>query len=187
MSAAPQPNFPVKSPPVSRKRSTLSSGQISAIRTLSHTGLSPIDKPQSEAKIAGKVSSNYNFVKEKPSSVKLKPLFRLQRVAFGIGSVLMATSAVVYISTVPTPRLWSQEYEKLRSLQRQERELVAANETLKNDIVKQAQQEAENGQHQLSYLQPDDVIFLEATKVNPQSSREDQDDDSTFKSIPLSY
>ncbi len=191
MTAALQPNFSVKSFPVTKRRSTSSSRQTASRQSLSHTAPSPIDKtqqvPQSHNKVVGKLSRNHDFIKEKQTSVRLKPLFVLQRVALGSGSLLMVTSAVVYIFTVPIPQLWSQEYEQLKSLQRQARELTAANETLKNNIVRQAQQEAQNSQQQLSYLQPEDVIVLKATKVNSESSIDSQDNYSPFQSIPLSY
>ena len=195
MSAALQPNFPVQSFPVTKRRSTSSSRRTASRQSLSHTAPSPIDKTQQVSqshnkahnKVVGKLSSNHNFIKEKQPSVRLKPLFVLQRVALGIGSLLMVSSAVVYIYTVPIPQVWSQEYEQLKSLQRQARELTAANETLKNNIVRQAQEEAQNSQHQLSYLQPEDVIVLKATKVNSESSIDSQDNYSPFQSIPLSY
>ena len=195
MTAALQPNFSVKSFPVTKRRSTSSSRQTASRQSLSHTAPSPIYRtqqvPQSHNKahnkVVGKLSRNHDFIKEKQTSVRLKPLFVLQRVALGIGSLLMVSSAVVYIYTVPIPQVWSQEYEQLKSLQRQARELTAANETLKNNIVRQAQQEAQNSQQQLSYLQPEDVIVLKATKVNSESSIDSQDNYSPFQSIPLSY
>ncbi len=191
MSAVLQPNFSVQSFPVTKRRSNSSSRQTVSRQSLSHTAPSPIDRtqqvPQSHNKVVGKLYSNHNFIKEKQPSVRLKPLFVLQRVALGIGSLLMVSSAVVYVYTVPIPQVWSQEYEQLKSLQRQARELTAANETLKNNIVRQAQQEAQNSQHQLSYLEPEDVIVLKATKVNSESSIDSQDNYSPFQSIPLSY
>ncbi len=99
----------------------------------------------------------------------------------------MITSALVYASSVPIPQMWSQEYEQLKSLQRQERELTAANETIKNDLLKQAQQEAKDAKYQLSYLRPDSVMFIEKAQINSPSLTNITSENSPFDSIPLSY
>ena len=187
MSAAPQPHFSVQSFPVNKKRSSSSSRRsVTVSSPISHTR----GVIQSQEQFREKLSSNHNFVHKRQYSPRLKSLQLLQRVTLGIGSCLMIGSALVYAATVPIPQLWSQEYEKLQSLQRQERELTAANETIKNDLIKQAQLEANQAQYQLSSLKPNDVLFLEAAKINAEpleSIPDDKDSNSFLKSIPLSY
>ena len=63
--------------------------------------------------------------------VKLQVLLLLQRSSLGLAIISMAASVGLYISTVRIPQLWSQEYQNLETLQRQERQLTAINETLK--------------------------------------------------------
>lgn len=46
---------------------------------------------------------------------------------------------MAYGWTVYAQKLWSQEYRKLETLQRTERELIAANEAFKNHIARQAE------------------------------------------------
>lgn len=185
MSAVPQRNFSVQSFPVPQTRSSYTSRKSRA----SNKALSRETRqiPVSQNEVTTKLSSNHNFVRRKQVSPRLKSLCLLQKITFGIGSCLMITSALVYASSVPVPQMWSQEYEQLKSLQRQERELTAANETIKNDLLKQAQQEAKEAKYQLSYLRPDSVIFIEKAQINPQSITDSTSKNSPFDSIPLSY
>jgi hypothetical protein len=52
--------------------------------------------------------------------------------------VLMGATLTVYGWTVYTQELWSQSYRRLESLQRQERELTANHESLKEYLAQQA-------------------------------------------------
>jgi hypothetical protein len=56
-------------------------------------------------------------------------------VAFG----LIVAMLVVYGSTVYTQQLWSQEYGRLKRMQRHERQAIAANESLKAQLAAQAE------------------------------------------------
>lgn len=53
--------------------------------------------------------------------------------------VLVVAALVVYGSMVYTQQLWSKEYSNLKKMQRNEREMVAANEALKNQLAQQAE------------------------------------------------
>lgn len=60
---------------------------------------------------------------------------------FGIATyILIAGMLVVYSSNVYLQQKWGQEYRKLENLQRAERQLTTANEVLKNQLAKQAEQ-----------------------------------------------
>ena len=185
MSAVPQRNFSVQSFPIPPTRSNSTSRKSRASNKASSRQIRQI--PLSQSEVTEKLSSNHNFVRRKHVAPRLKSLCLLQKITLGIGSCLMASSALVYASSVPMPQMWSQEYEQLKSLQRQERELTAANETIKNDLLKQAQQEAKDAKYQLSYLRPDSVIFIEKAKINSQSPKDSKNKHSPFDSIPLSY
>ena len=185
MSAVPQRNFSVQSFPVPQTRSNSTSRKLRASNKASSSKTRQISGSQND--ITEKLSSNHNFVRRKQVSPRLKSLCLLQKISFGIGSCLMVSSALIYASSVPIPQMWSQEYEQLKSLQRQERELTAANETIKNDLLKQAEQQAKVAKYQLSYLRPDSVIFIEKAKINSQSLTDSKSKNSPFDSIPLSY
>lgn len=60
---------------------------------------------------------------------------------FGIATyILIAGMLGVYSSTVYLQQKWSQEYRKLENLQRYERQLTTANEVIKNQLAKEAEQ-----------------------------------------------
>jgi hypothetical protein len=62
---------------------------------------------------------------------------------FGIATyMLIAGMLVVYSSNVYLQQRWGQEYRKLENLQRAERQLTTANEVLKNQLAKEAEQPA---------------------------------------------
>ncbi|MEL6931296.1 MAG: hypothetical protein AAFO95_22140, partial [Cyanobacteria bacterium J06600_6] len=55
----------------------------------------------------------------------LKTLSQIQKGSFAMAIATMTASICLYSSTVQIPKLWSQEYQHLEDLQRQERQLVA--------------------------------------------------------------
>ncbi len=185
MSAVPQQNFSVQSFPIPQTHSNSTSRKSRASNKASSSQTRHI--PLSQNQVTEKLSSNHNFVRRKQVAPRLKSLCLLQKITLGIGSCLMVSSALVYASSVPMPQMWSQEYEQLKSLERQERELTAANETIKNSLLKQAQQEAQEAKYQLSYLRPDSVIFIEGAKTDSNFPVDSQSTNSPFNSIPLSY
>lgn len=69
----------------------------------------------------------------------LRWLLRVQRssviVTFGLIVALLA----IYGSTVHTQQLWSEEYGRLKQMQRNERQAIAANESLKAQLAAQAE------------------------------------------------
>jgi len=77
-------------------------------------------------------------------------------------SMLIAGTLVTYSSTVYLQQQWSKEYRKLENLQRQERQLTATNEMLKNQLAVEAEQPS----IQLSPPNPADTIILQAAKQN---------------------
>ncbi len=78
---------------------------------------------------------------------------------------LVTITLAVYGWTVQAPNLWSQEFQKLTKLQRDERHLVGANEALKHQLAQQAQKPIVG----LSDPHPRDLIFLPDVKVTPLS------------------
>lgn len=74
----------------------------------------------------------------RPMPAGLRALIMAQQIATPLTFLIIAATAVIYGWTVYTQQLWSQQYQRLESLQRQERQLMAADEILKNDLAQQA-------------------------------------------------
>ena len=144
MSALRQPSFPVESYP---SRQYAQHGRLS---------------PENRQKVKSTVAHPAKFPQTKRLPVKLQVLLLLQRGSLGLALISMATSLGLYLSTVPIPQLWSQEYKKLETLQRQERQLTEINETLKYQIARQSEVENSN----LSIQQPNDAVFIPVSEVN---------------------
>lgn len=88
----------------------------------------------------------------------LRTLIMMQRSSDIMMFSLVAAMATIYGLTVYTQQLWTKEYRKLDRLQRQERQMTAANEVLKNQLA----QQAENPETGLVPPDPANTIFLPA-------------------------
>ena len=71
--------------------------------------------------------------------VWLRSLLILQRGSNPLAFFLVAATLGIYAWTVSTQKLWTQEYTKLDNLQRQERQMTAANEVMKNQLAQLAE------------------------------------------------
>lgn len=153
-----------------------------------------------------KLSSNYRSVKV-PEKQKIQPIFSaspadlpkveqlpvkiqillfLQRGSFVVAFTLIASSVAIYISTVRIPQIWSKEYRNLETLQRQERQLTAINETLKQKIA----QEAEKIENNLIPLTSTNAIFLPPASIVPPSAAKAAENNQSqllARDIPLGY
>ena len=151
MSALPKPSFPVKAAP--RRQRLKKRRKVVA-------GYHP--KANNQQKIARSQPANHptQLPQGKALPTNLQVLMLLQRTSFGIALVSLATSMGLYVSTVQIPQQWSQEYENLEKLQRQERELTTINESLRYHIARQAARE----NSELSILAPQDAVFIAPAK-----------------------
>lgn len=152
MSALRQPDLPVEyySP---------------KIREVEITSL-PQDKIEKSRKIPAQVVKPKTFYRANTLPNKLKVLSLIQKGSFGLAIASITTSLGVYISTVQIPKLWSQEYQHLEDLQRQERQLIAINETIKYQIAREAGDDS-----QLSVSKPESAVFISPAKVEAKSDR----------------
>lgn len=98
-----------------------------------------------------------------PLPAWLQRLITLQRGSAIAASVLMALSLTTYGWTVYTQQLWGQEYRKLEGLQRRERQMIAADEGLKDQIARDAEQ-PEAG---LVMPNPTTTILLQPAAARP--------------------
>ena len=122
-----------------------------------------IDKLRSQP---AKVVKPKTFSRSNTLPKNLKTLSLLQKGSFGLAIVSMATSIGVYISTVQIPKLWSQEYQHLEDLQRQERQLIAINETIKYQIAREAGDDS-----QLSVSKPESAVFISPAKIEAKDGQ----------------
>ena len=111
-----------------------------------------------------KVVHSKSFSRSNALPKNLKVLSLLQKGSFGLAIASMTTSIGVYISTVQIPKLWSQEYQHLEDLQRQERQLIAINETIKYQIAREA-----GDNSQLSISKPESAVFISPAKIEDRS------------------
>lgn len=93
----------------------------------------------------------------------LRLLIKLQRGSVIITFVLITLALVLYGSTVYTQQLWSREYNKLKTMQRNERQLVSASSMLRNQIAQQAERPASG----LIPRTPAHLIFLRPAPSRP--------------------
>lgn len=76
-------------------------------------------------------------------SYKNRPLWLKSMIIFGHSSSLMcyfsvAIAFVMYSMTVYAPKLWTQKYEELQNLQKQERQFSFTDEIIKNQLAESA-------------------------------------------------
>ncbi|MBF2001349.1 MAG: hypothetical protein IGS38_11585 [Synechococcales cyanobacterium M58_A2018_015] len=99
----------------------------------------------------------------KPIPRWLTALLWLQR-GSAMGTLVLAAAVLVtYGWTVYLQDRWGQEYERLEVLQKQERQLIAANEALKNQMA----QQAEDPTTGLLPPDPSNTIFLAPAPERP--------------------
>lgn len=117
----------------------------------------------------------------KPALPKsLKTLTILQKGSFGLAIASMTASIGLYISTVNIPKLWSQEYQHLEDLQRQERQLIAINETIKYQIAKEAAQS--DG---LAISKPESAVFIVPAETKPKNQSDVTKNQSQLSKLEL--
>ena len=124
----------------------------------------PQEKIEKSRAKPAKVVRSKTFSRSNTLPKNLKLLSRLQKGSFGLAIVSMTTSIGVYVSTVQIPKLWSQEYQHLEDLQRQERQLIAINETIKYQIAQEATNDG-----QLSVSKPESAVFVTPAKIEDKS------------------
>ena len=94
---------------------------------------------------------------------KLKTLSLIQKSSFSLAIASMTASIGLYIYTVQIPKFWSQEYQQLENLQRQERQLIAINETMKYQIAREASED-----DRLSISESESALFISPKKIEPK-------------------
>lgn len=146
MAAAPHSLTPDRHRP--DRRSAVSSPQARGNAMPSRS------ESRSSSRTRSKSSQQREFQAQTPAW--LRSLVTLQRTSNLVCFFLIASTLGVYAWTVYTQQMWSQEYRKLETLQRHERQMTATNEALKNQLA----QEAERPGTGLVAPNPANTIFL---------------------------
>lgn len=120
----------------------------------------------------------------RPMPLWLRWLIRLQRGSLVVVFLLAIATLIAYGGSVYTQHRWSREYRKLKILQRSEREITAAGETMRNYIAKQAERPGAG----LVTKTPDNTIFLQpAPRRQEPAIKPPQPPVETRTQKPLGY
>lgn len=115
-------------------------------------------------------ASDRSLLSIQPTTLKpgwLRSLQGLEQASTVLSCLLVVGALVTYGWTVYSQQQWSQEYRQLEALRRSERQLTAANESLKNKLA----QEAENPGTNLVAPQPEHLVFLSPAPVTTKPAQ----------------
>lgn len=113
----------------------------------------------------------------------LRALTVAQRTSTVVTFSLIASTLAVYGWTVYSQQLWGTEYHRLEALQRQERQLTAANEVLKDQMA----QEAEDPASGLLIPDPTHAIFLQPAPTTEPAPVQAAPAPKPLQTAPLGY
>jgi len=118
---------------------------------------------------------------------ELKLLIFLQKSTFIFSLALITSALTIFGLTVRIPQAWDLEYKKLKTLQRQERQLIATNEIEREKLIQQTETQGSN----LVYPQPENALFLSIplTTDNPELITQESKPTtiSVINDSPLAY
>lgn len=114
----------------------------------------------------------------------LRSLMILQRGSDVITLILGIVTLTIYSWTVYTQQQWTQEYRKLGTLQRNERDLTTTNEIIKDQLAQQAERPATG----LVTPTTANTLLLSPAPQRPfQESPNQTPDQETLAKTPLGY
>lgn len=116
----------------------------------------------------------------------LQFLLLVQKSSTTLTCGLVTITLAVYGWTVYAPTLWSREFSKLKTLQRDERQLVSTNETLKHTMAQQAEKPGSG----LTQPNPSQSIFLPPTEhpeIKLPINTKATDQEPLISDFPVSY
>ena len=124
-----------------------------------------------------------SFPTSQSTPLWLRVLTAAQRTSTVVTFSLVASTLAIYGWTVYSQQLWGTEYQRLESLQRQERQLTAANEVLKNQMA----QEAEDPASGLTMPDPTSAIFLQPAPPTQSAMPQAVPTPKPVRAAPLGY
>lgn len=115
--------------------------------------------------------------------VWLQSLILVQKGSSVLMLGLVTSALAVYGWTVHSQQLWSQEYQRLETLQRSEWQFTTANEVLKNQMA----QQAEKPEAGLTLSTPDHTVFMQPAPPRPAVVPPSPVVPAPFSSGPIGY
>lgn len=91
------------------------------------------------------------------------PLLLVEKGSTIAAIVMIVGALATYAITVPGPKIWTEYYNRLKYLQRSERDLITTHETIKHDLVEESLKPSSG----LIPSKPYSSIYI---KANPQTS-----------------
>ncbi|MEX0269551.1 hypothetical protein AB3R30_10435 [Leptolyngbyaceae cyanobacterium UHCC 1019] len=119
-------------------RRKASSRSAYSVTPVAHSGRSP-KLPLATVSVLSTQPTVRKLPAAPPLPKWLRLLMQAQRGSLIVTFALIVTTLVVYGGTVYMQQLWTKEYRKLKTMQRSERQMLAASEVLKNQIIQQAE------------------------------------------------
>lgn len=188
------------SPRISSRRSTVSSNQVSSISPNISSPRSSSNRLEAVPSLRSRRrSSRFQTGVTLPTAVNqqvvtalpqtqappawLKLLIKTQHVSSVVVLVLVVATLAIYGWTVYVQQRWGQEYQKFETLKKQERQLIAGNEALKNDIA----QKAESPTSGLMVPDPTNAIFLTPATPRSPEAPDRQFSSQSIPAKPLGY
>lgn len=113
----------------------------------------------------------------------LRMLVLAQRGSSIVTFTLVGLTLLVYGWTVYSQELWGRQYRQLEALQRQERQLTATNEALKQNLAQQAEQP----DSQLAPPNPSSIIFMPPASPRPTTAPAPTSATPLAPNRPLAY
>ncbi|MDJ0580332.1 hypothetical protein [Crocosphaera sp.] len=145
----------IPTPPPSRSRRLQK-----ATATRHYQSVAPTNITRKASQSRSKVTPLPTQRKQLPLALQFLLLVQKGSTTFTCG--LVAITLGVYAWTVYAPTLWTREFSKLKTLQRNERQLTASNESLKHKMAEQAEQPGSG----LTLPNPHKSLFISPAKVS---------------------
>ncbi len=157
-----KPSRPVRLPSTESKVIRLD--QVRRQRIGQRVNPFPVTPPAASVETA--VNVVQALPKGQPQPLWLQSLSVVQRLSSIATTLLIGSTLAVYGLTVYGESNWTKEYPKLEQLRRQEHQLRAAQEALKNNIAIDANKTTTG----LVVPQPGDMIYIEPAPPRPEKS-----------------
>lgn len=163
------------------------SAAVKSVPTTTHRRLTSVQQPRVSVSPRTRQSIRRTVETLAPTRppLWLRAIIHLQRRSTPITLLLVASALPVYGWSVYTQRAWGEAYEKLEQLQRQERQLVAANEIRKYEVTQQAELSPVGLVRQV----PENTIFLKPEQLRQPDANQAKRSNRivTSTNVPVSY
>jgi hypothetical protein len=127
-------------------------------------GNSIVKRTSNYQKRSKPINNQKVIVEDFSAPIWLKSLLVLQKSSSIVCFLIVSAMLILYGMTVYAPQQWTREFNQLKKLQKDERQIISTNEVVKEELVKQTHQRG-NGLVNPNPSTP--PIFIKETSVNP--------------------